>query len=190
MKKTKVVLLGDSIRLMGYGSAVPALLSDGFEVWQPESNGRFVSNVLRDLFDMAEQIDKADIVHFNSGEWDVCDLFGDGPFTPEGFYVSQLLRIVDILQAKGKTVIFATTTPVRSENQHNHNDVIERYNAAAVPLLRKKGVAINDLWAVVNENVYENVCDDTIHLSPIGIERCAASTAEAIRRAAEERKAE
>ena len=51
-------------------------------------------------------------------------------------------------------------------------------------------MAINDLWAVVNENVYENVCDDTIHLSPIGIERCAASTAEAIRRAAEERKAE
>ena len=187
MKQTKVVLLGDSIRLMGYGSAVPALLGDAFEVWQPESNGRFVSNVLRDLFDMADRIDAADIVHFNSGEWDICELFDDGPFTPLEFYVSQILRIVDILQKKGKTVIFATTTPVRAENVHNHNGVIERYNAAIVPPLQEKGVLINDLYAVVAEDIYENVCDDTIHLSPVGIERCAASTAAAIRLAAEKR---
>lgn len=187
MKKTKVVLLGDSIRLMGYGSSVPALLGDGFEVWQPESNGKFVSNVLRDLFDMADRIDEADIVHFNSGEWDICELFGDGPFTPLEFYVSQILRIVDILQGKGKTVIFATTTPVRAENRHNRNGVIERFNEAVVPPLKEKGVLINDLYAVVAEDVYGNVCDDTIHLSPAGVERCAASTAAAIRRAADEK---
>lgn len=190
MKKTKVVLMGDSIRLMGYGSAVPALLDNAYEVWQPETNGKFVSNVLRDLFDMADKIDEADIVHFNSGEWDICELFDDGPFTPLEFYVSQILRIVDILQAKGKTVIFATTTPVRAENQYNRNDVIGRYNAAVVPPLKEKGVAINDLYAVVAQDVYENVCDDTIHLSPMGIERCAASTAAAIRRAAEEKETE
>ena len=184
MKKTKVVLLGDSIRLMGYGPAVPALLGDAYEVWQPESNGKFVSNVLRDLFDMADRIDEADIVHFNSGEWDICDLFDDGPFTPEEFYVSQILRIADLLQAKGKSVVFATTTPVRPENRHNRNNVIARYNAAVVPLLEEKGVLINDLYAAVAEDVYGNVCDDTIHLSPSGIRRCAESTAAAIRRAA------
>ena len=58
-----------------------------------------------------ELLKEADIVHFNSGEWDICELFGDGPFTPEDFYVSQLKRIVKILQDMGKTVIFATTTP-------------------------------------------------------------------------------
>ena len=184
MQQTKVVLLGDSIRLLGYGSAVPALLGDAFSVWQPESNGKFVSNVLRDLFDMADRIDEADIMHFNSGEWDICELFGDGPFTPLEFYVSQILRIADILQKKGKAVIFATTTPVRPENRYNHNDVIERYNAAVVPLLQEKGVTINDLYAVVAEDIGANVCDDMIHLSPAGIERCAESTAEAIRRAA------
>ena len=183
MKKTKVILFGDSIRLMGYGSAVPALLGEAYEVWQPESNGKFVSNVLRDLFDMADRIDEADIVHFNSGEWDICELFDDGPFTPLEFYVSQILRIADILQAKGKRVIFATTTPVRRENRHNRNDVIRRYNAAVVPLLEAKGVMINDLYAVVAEDVYENVCDDTIHLSEAGVRRCAESTAEAIRKA-------
>ena len=184
MKKTKVILFGDSIRLIGYGSAVPALLGDDYEVWQPESNGRFVSNVLRDLFDMAERIDEADIVHFNSGEWDICELFGDGPFTPQEFYVSQILRIADILQAKGKTVIFATTTPVRPENPHNHNDVIRRYNAAVVPLLEAKGVAINDLYAVLAPDIYGNICDDLIHLSEQGIRLCAESTVKAIKECA------
>ena len=184
MKKTKVILFGDSIRLIGYGSAVPALLGDDYEVWQPESNGKFVSNVLRDLFDMADRIKEADIVHFNSGEWDICDLFDDGPFTPLEFYVSQILRIADILLARGKKVIFATTTPVRPENRHNYNDVIRRYNASVVPLLEAKGVAINDLYSVVAQDIYGSVCDDTIHLSPEGIRLCAESTAAAIRRAA------
>lgn len=185
MGVTKVVLMGDSIRLLGYGNAVPALLGEAYSVWQPESNGRFVSNVLRDLFDHREQIKAADIVHFNSGEWDICELFGDGPFTPEDFYVSQLERIVRILQGWGKTVIFATTTPVREENVHNHNAVIRRYNELAVPALQKMGATINDLYSVVAADIYANVCDDTIHLSERGIALCAQATAEAIRHAAE-----
>ena len=180
----KVVLLGDSIRLMGYGSKVPELLGDGFEVWQPEQNGMFVSNVLRQLFDNADRIKEADIVHFNSGEWDICELFDDGPFTPVEFYVSQILRITEILQKQGKTVIFATTTPVRQENRYNHNEVIRQFNAAVIPPLREKGVAINDLYSVVAADLYANICDDTIHLSEQGIALCAESTAEAIRRAA------
>ena len=183
MGVTKVVLMGDSIRLLGYGNAVPALLGEGFSVWQPETNGKFVSNVLRDLFDFREQIEEADIVHFNSGEWDICELFGDGPFTPEDHYVSQILRIVRILQDRGKTVIFATTTPVREENRHNRNAVIERYNGLIVPRLKEMGVRINDLYAVVAADIYANVCEDTIHLSERGIALCAESTAAAIRAA-------
>ena len=184
VKKTNVALLGDSIRLLGYGNAVPALLGDAFEVWQPETNGKFVSNLLRELFDYRAQIEAADVVHFNSGEWDICDLFGDGPFTPEDVYLSQLLRIVDLLQSMGKTVIFATTTPVWDENTYNSNEVIRHYNALAVPRLREKGVLINDLYAVVAADTYANVCDDTIHLSAQGVALCAESTAAAIRTAA------
>ena len=180
----KVVLLGDSIRLMGYGSKVPELLGDGFEVWQPEQNGMYVSNVLRQLFDNADRIKEADIVHFNSGEWDVCELFDDGPFTPLEFYVSQILRIAEVLQKQGKTVIFATTTPVRLENKYNHNEMIRRFNAAVVPPLREKGVAINDLYAILAPDIYANICDDLIHLSEQGIRLCAESTARAIRECA------
>ncbi len=34
----KVALLGDSMRLIGYGLKVPALLADVAEVWQPDDN--------------------------------------------------------------------------------------------------------------------------------------------------------
>ena len=183
MKKKKVVLLGDSIRLIGYGKAVPELLGDGYEVWQPEDNGRFVSYVLRQIFDHADKINEADAVHFNSGEWDICELFGDGPFTPEEFYVSQVLRIARILLERGKKVIFATTTPVREDNVYNHTSVIERFNSLIVPPLKEMGVQINDLYAVVAADVNANVSDDTIHLSEQGIRLCAESTANAIRAA-------
>ena len=185
MRKIKVVLLGDSIRLMGYGGAVPELLGDGYEVWQPEDNGRFVSYVLRQIFDYADKINEADVVHFNTGEWDVCELFGDGPFTPEKFYVSQVTRIARILLNRGKKVIFATTTPVREENTYNHTSVIGRFNSLIVPPLKEMGVQINDLYSVVAADVYGNVSDDTIHLSDQGIRLCAESTAAAIRKAAE-----
>ncbi|MBQ6163788.1 MAG: SGNH/GDSL hydrolase family protein [Clostridia bacterium] len=179
--KKKIVLLGDSIRLIGYGASVPELLGEDYEVWQPEDNGRFVSYVLRQIFDSAVKIDAADVVHFNAGEWDVCELFGDGPFTPEEMYVSQILRIARILQDRGKKVIFATTTPVRPENTYNRTCVIERFNSLVVPPLREMGVAINDLYSVVAADIYANVCDDTIHLSEQGIRLCAESTANAIR---------
>ena len=181
--KKKIVLLGDSIRLMGYGAAVPELLGEDYEVWQPEDNGRFVSYVLRQIFDHADKIDEADVIHFNSGEWDICELFGDGPFTPEEMYVSQILRIARILLDRGKKVIFATTTPVRPENTHNRTCVIERFNSLVVPPLRETGVSINDLYSVVAADIYANVCDDTIHLSEQGIRLCAESTADAIRAA-------
>ena len=46
----KVVLLGDSIRLWGYGTKVPEMLGEDYEVWQPEDNCRFVKYTLRGLF--------------------------------------------------------------------------------------------------------------------------------------------
>ena len=37
----KVVLLGDSIRLIGYGTKVPEMLGPEYTVWQPSDNGRY-----------------------------------------------------------------------------------------------------------------------------------------------------
>ena len=57
----KIVLLGDSIRLWGYGTKVPQLLGDEYEVCQPEDNCRFAKYTLRGIFDWNDIIKDADV---------------------------------------------------------------------------------------------------------------------------------
>ena len=180
----KVVLLGDSIRLIGYGTPVAERLAEEFEVWQPDDNCRFAQYTLRGLWDWQDGIRGADIIHWNNGLWDICHLFGDGEFTPIDEYVSTMLRIARLLKKRASTVIFATITPVRPENVHNQNEVISAYNEALVPKLKEMGIVINDLYTPISEDVYKYICDDTIHLSEDGIRVAAKMVESVIRREA------
>lgn len=185
----KVALFGDSIRYgsysyPGYGNRAAELLGSDYEVFQPNDNCRFAKYTLRMLFDYEEAMKGTRIVHFNVGHWDLCDLFGEGPFSTESEYVENLLRIVKIMKSRYDAIIFATTTPVRDENVHNKNRTIERFNAIAVEALEKEGVIINDLHALLAGDKYRYICPDTIHLSDEGVEVCAQAVAESIRVAA------
>jgi hypothetical protein len=175
----KVVLIGDSIRLIGYGTPVSERLSDEFEVWQPDDNCRFAQYTLRGIWDWQEGIKGADIIHWNNGLWDICHLFGDGEFTPINEYVDIMIRLARLFKQRASTVIFATTTPVRHENVHNKNEVIAAYNEAIVPKLKKMGIVINDLYTPISKDVYKYICEDTIHLSQDGI-TLAADMVEAV----------
>lgn len=180
----KVVLLGDSIRQIGYGTKVPDLLADEFSVWQPSDNCRFAVYTLRMLFDHRDNLD-CDIIHWNNGLWDECNLFGDGSFTPIDMYVETMKRIAGILQQHAKKVIFATTTPVTAQNVHNHNETIRQFNAAVVPVLSDMGVIINDLYSLCAADIDKYIRkDDNIHLTDAGIDVCAAQVADVIRKAA------
>lgn len=180
----KVVLLGDSIREQ-YGPKVTGLLSDGFEVWQPNENCRFSKYTLRGLFGWAKAMAGADIVHWNNGLWDICDLWGDGTFTSEEEYIANMLRILGILQKNHKKIIFATTTPVRPENRYDKNANIDRFNQIIVPILKERGVIINDLNSLLKPDVYKYIREDCIHLSEAGIELSAHQVAQYIKAAAE-----
>ena len=181
----KVTLLGDSIRQIGYGLKVPELLGESFEVFQPDINCKFAKFTLRGLFDWDQQMAGSRIVHWNNGLWDVCDLFGDGLFSTEEEYSRNILRIADLLLKKYDKVIFATTTPVASQNSYNSNANIERYNALVVPALQAKGVIINDLYKLVSADIDRYICDDHIHLTEEGIKACSEQVAAIIRSAAE-----
>lgn len=170
----KVVLLGDSIRLWGYGTKVPELLGEEYEVWQPEDNCRFVKYTLRGLFDWGDGIKGADIIHWNNGLWDCTEIFDDGLFTSEEEYVENMLRVAKLLKKITPNVIFATTTPVWDEFEWTHNDKIQRFNEIIVPKLQEIGVKINDLNALVSQDVHKYVKEcDKIHLSEEGILLCA-----------------
>ena len=180
----KITLLGDSIR-MQYAPRVAELLGTDFEIFSPTENGRFAKYTLRGLFDWRKNIQGSRIAHWNNGHWDINDLFGDGIFTSEAEYVENMLRIADLLQKSHDVVIFATTTPVREENPYNSNAVIRRYNSLIVPLLRERGVLINDLNAALAGDINRYICEDLIHLSEEGLEICARQTAQCIQAAAQ-----
>ncbi|MBE6611113.1 MAG: SGNH/GDSL hydrolase family protein [Ruminococcaceae bacterium] len=179
----KIILLGDSIRLIGYGKKVPAMLGDGYEVWQPTDNCRFAHYTLRGLWDWQKELEGADIIHWNNGLWDACELFDDGPFTPMDDYVKEMVRIAGILQKKAKKVIFATTTPVKPANPHDSTERIAKFNAALVPELEKMGVAINDLFTLVAADIEQYIAADNLHLSEAGIDLCADAVVKAIKKA-------
>ncbi|MBQ8551301.1 MAG: SGNH/GDSL hydrolase family protein [Clostridia bacterium] len=178
----KIVLLGDSIRLAGYGTKVPELLSNICEVWQPTDNCRFSFYTLRNIRTWEEGIDGADIIHWNNGLWDVSDRYGDGNLVSADIYVETMLRIARILKKKAKTVIFATTTPVRPcpEATEDNADIV-KYNALVMPELEKLGVVINDLHSVVEPHIDTYICEDNVHLSPAGIDACAEVVASFIK---------
>lgn len=178
----KIILLGDSIRLIGYGKSVSEILTadHNCEVWQPDDNCRFAAYTLRMCFDYQAQMKGAHIIHFNCGLWDLCDLFGDGAFTPMNDYVCLVVRIARVLKTYAPTVIFATTTPPSPKMWGHDVERIKAYNAAVVEALTAEGVYINDLFTIVYEDIDGMICDDLIHLSPKGIETCAKQVVDAI----------
>ena len=179
----KVVLLGDSIRLVGYGTKVPELLGEDYEVFQPADNCRFVKYTLRMLHDLKNELAGADVIHWNNGLWDICRLFDDGePMTSLEEYVENMLRVAKLLLAITPNVVFATTTPVRRGKEYNNNPTAERYNAAIVPKLEALGVRINDLYSALIPDVPRYIReDDKIHLSEEGINVCARMVVDAIK---------
>ena len=176
--KRKVALLGDSIRLFGYGKVVPKLLKGKAEVFQPKENCKFSKNLMRMIFDLDPDLKDCEVIHFNCGLWDVANIVGDGKlFSSDEEYVENVLRIAKMLLNITKKVIFATTTPVHPEYPHNKNEDIARFNALVVPKLQELGIRINDLNTLVAEDIEGNICEDKIHLTKLGAERCAKQVA-------------
>ena len=169
----KILLLGDSIR-MGYGPEVEKyFLGKGYDFYQPQENCKFAKHFLRMLFDYKDTFKDADVIHFNIGHWDLCQLFDDKEtFSTKEEYKSNLLKITKMLLKITPKVIFATTTPVRPENPYNDNKVIDEFNKIAIDVMKECGVKVNDLNALLRDDIYGNITKDLIHLSEQGIEKC------------------
>jgi hypothetical protein len=169
----KVVLFGDSIRLIGYGKKVEEeLIALGHEVFQPDDNCRFCKYTLRLLFDLREQIKDADVFHFNCGLWDVSDLFNEGvSFSTKEEYANNIRRIALVIKSIAPRVIFATTTPVRGVYPYQTNETIKDFNDIAVPIMQELGIEINDLGSLISQDIDKYIReDDQIHLTDEGIE--------------------
>ena len=152
----KVLLVGDSIR-KGYCNYVKEKLAGECEVYFDDENCRFGEYILRYLHGWCKSLGLSgdvDLVHFNTGLWDVLEMFGDEPLTTPDYYENVLVRIVKrirMLFPEAK-IVFALTTSV-DESQMSpvflrRNSVIKEYNRIAVESLTPLGVSFNDMYSV------------------------------------------
>lgn len=184
--KKRVLLLGDSISI-GYTPFVQELLADKAVVLRPMKDGKAenCSSTAAGVqhIDRWLQIDggKWDVIHFNWGLHDLkhmlrddptktSDQASDPPLASVEVYEKQLLEIVGKLQATGAKLIFATTTyvPEGSHKVYRNNADVERYNAAALKIMKEKNIAVDDLYTASKENYQTWQLPVNVHFKPEG----------------------
>jgi len=184
----KVTLIGDSIR-MGYQPFVKELLAEKAEVWGPEENGGDSRNVLAHLDEWAVKRE-ADVIHLNCGLHDL-KLHPGGKFQVSvEEYRANVARIVERLQNETKAaVIWATSTPIVDERHNARKDInfqrfdadVERYNRAALEVVNRAGLKVNDLRGVVERlGILESVMPDGVHLTDRAYRTLAEAVAKAV----------
>jgi hypothetical protein len=178
----KVLLLGDSIRISYQLHVREALQKEAEFVW-PDENCRYAKYTLWGANEWITQLGRPDIIHWNNGIWDIYRLNDDiGIFTDLDWYIHDIARVLRELKKTGAQIIWATTTPVDSRNVNCRNEDIDAYNEKAAELMNGEGIAIDDLNAVVKQNIGLFIGGDRLHLSPEGERACADAVAESIRK--------
>lgn len=184
MKKIKVLLMGDSIQI-GYQNMVKDLLSDKYEVYFTEDNGRFVQYSYWLINQFYKEHGDFDILHFNNGYWDMnIEHPMKEALNSVEEYTYGLRKIVNYAKQRNTRVIFATTTPVYDEGSSNDNtgvkasityknEWVTKYNEAAVKLMKELDVEVNDLYNIMLQGEKYYKCEDMLHLSDEGSLVCA-----------------
>ena len=184
----KVVLVGDSIR-MGYAPLVAKSLDGKAIVVSPTPNGEDSGNVLRNLDEWVIK-EQPDIVHINAGLHDL-KLKDKSYQVPLVEYEKNLKTILERIRTETKAkIIFATTTPIlddlhaqRRAGFDRLEADVQRYNVAAVSVMKKAGVPINDLHKLVESRGRETLIDgDGTHYTPEGYAVLASAVTDTILR--------
>ena len=184
----KVVLIGDSIRI-GYAPLVAKLLDGKATVISQSVNGEDSGNVLRHLDEWVIS-EKPDVVHINAGLHDL--KLKDRTYqVPLAEYQKNLRTIVErIRKETNAKVIFATSTPIvdtlhaqRKAGFDRFEADVQKYNIAAVSVMKQAGVPINDLHQVIDSGGGQTLMNsDGTHYTPEGYARLAAAVTNSILR--------
>jgi len=176
---------------MFYQKEVISQLGDDYEVYAPKENCRFSLYVLNSLRFWLSEFPAPDVIHFNAGLWDTAVLYPeDGCFVSAEDYIKNLTLIVRELKKTGAKLIFATSTPVSNEKAvlpgpmppaHRNQDIIH-YNTAAVEVLKKEDIVINDLFSLMYPQKEKYLSDDMIHPNAEGVKLLGSAVAQAIKR--------
>ncbi|MCZ2156933.1 MAG: SGNH/GDSL hydrolase family protein [Bryobacterales bacterium] len=176
----RALLIGDSISI-GYTLFVRELLKGKANVHRIPTNA---GPTPKGIENIDEWLGKRpwDAIHFNWGLHDVKYMFDDQLQVDLPQYVRNLGRLVWRLHRTGARLIWATTTPVPSvvHGPKRISEDVVRYNAAALDLMRREGVAVNDLYTVANERLAELQRPENVHFTEAGSKVLAEHVASSI----------
>ncbi|WOH38149.1 SGNH/GDSL hydrolase family protein [Thalassotalea fonticola] len=195
-----VLLIGDSISI-GYTLDVRELLKDKANVYRPiKAQGKLPDNAgdtakgLRQLehWLSSQNVKKWDVIHFNWGLHDLKRITnGKGiksndPSQPSALsieqYAKNLNAIVKRLKQTGAVIIFATTTPYPAGVTPSRiPEDAQKYNQAAMNIMTKHNVAINDLYTAIKPNLSEYQRPLNVHFNKQGSKFLATKVSDAIK---------
>lgn len=150
----RVLIIGDSISI-GYTPRVRKLLDGKANVHRPKTNCRWSAFGNEKVVEWISE-DQWDVIHFNFGLWDMYGWSQPVQSTPQT-YAASLGEIVRKLKKSGARLIFAVTTPPCVGPERKVKVVIteeraEEFNRAALSVMKKHGVAINDLYSAIGKD--------------------------------------
>ncbi len=198
--KPRVLIIGDSISL-GYTNPVRVKLKDRALVMHPPVNCQDTAYGLTHIKRWLGT-GKWDVIHFNWGIWDTHLLTASGKLirtpietqaqvplhirhTPEQ-YRANLTRLVEILEATGARLIWASTTPIMSRTVKRFED-IQVLNKVAAEVMLAHHIEINNLYDFVLPHVTQWQAPDKVHFNALGNENLSEIVSKSILHALESR---
>ncbi len=188
----KVLIIGDSISI-GYFKPLQEKLKDIAIIEHNQGNAQHTANGLKRL-DEWLGVTKWDVIHFNFGLHDLKYIDAQGKNTsvetgkqqiPVDQYEQNLDEMVKRLKKTVAKLIFATTTPVPDGTGFRVKGDVAIYNHAAIKVMGKHGVQINDLYSFALPRLKEIQRQSNVHFTPKGSELLAEECAKSILKALE-----
>lgn len=172
-KLPNALIIGDSISI-GYTPEVRNLLADKINIYRVPDNAQNTTHTLKHIEQWLEGESWA-VIHCN---WGSHDMTSKGPAV-EG-YGENLKILIDKLRATGAVVVFATCTPIPSDNIGRTPGIELPYNAKALEVMKQKNVLVNNLYnhALPILNTIQRPAD--VHFTAYGDTLLAQPVARAI----------
>ena len=191
-----ILLIGDSIS-GGYQKQVKSALNGKANVVKNQGNAEWTGTGLKKI-DSYLGDTQWDIIHFNWGLWDIYGWrYYDEDRSPEA-YAKRLDQLVTRMKKTDARLIWATTTPVcpgpeKSMLQRHNREVVitreqqELYREAALKVMKKHGVEINDLYTYILPDLKKfSPAADNVHFSGSGCARLAKKVTATLEKAIED----
>lgn len=174
--KPTVYIIGDSISL-GYTPTVRKELKDKGAAnvrRAPENCGKAAYGLTK--LDKWLGQDKYKIIYFNFGIHD--------SRTDTKSYAESLQKVVERLKQNGEKLIFATSTPLPEDpsKKLSNTDIVEK-NEAAIAVMKKNGVQVDDLYAFVEPQKDRLLEPNDCHFRMVGYQELGKHVAGTIQSA-------